>query len=90
MRKNHQQSLVRDIVSGQRFNRPMGGYAGVVNVGQNDTWLGSHLAMSNLYAFGKLAWAPTSDPTEMLQEWTRLVSRRSFFRFLYMLPRLIY
>jgi alpha-glucuronidase len=65
-------SKVQDIISGQRFQRPLGGYAGVVNVGTNTTWLGSHLAMSNLYAYGRLAWDPTSDPQAILQDWIRL------------------
>jgi len=72
LRVNNQSSFVRDIISGQRFDRPLGGYAGVVNVGTNTTWLGSHLAMSNLYAFGRMAWAPAVDTTEILQDWIRL------------------
>jgi alpha-glucuronidase len=67
-----QPSLVRDVVSGERFKRPLGGYAGVVNVGTNSTWLGSHLAMSNLYAYGRFAWDPTSDSQAVLQDWIRL------------------
>lgn len=39
-------SKVKNIISGERFKRPLGGFAGVVNVGTNTTWLGSHLAMS--------------------------------------------
>lgn len=39
-------SKVKDVISGARFRRPLGGSAGVVNVGTNSTWLGSHLAMS--------------------------------------------
>jgi alpha-glucuronidase len=74
LRVNHEPSKVSDIISGKRFNRPLGGSAAVVNVGTNTntTWLGSHLAMSNLYAYGRLAWDPTSDPESMLQDWTRL------------------
>ncbi|KAK5945210.1 hypothetical protein PMZ80_002414 [Knufia obscura] len=72
LREDNQPSLVRNIISGERFGRRLGGYAGVANVGTNQTWLGSHLAMSNLYAFGRLAWDPTTDPVSMLQDWTRL------------------
>ncbi|PGH13674.1 alpha-glucuronidase A [Helicocarpus griseus UAMH5409] len=72
MRVDQKPSLVSDIVSGKRFNRKLGGYAGVANVGTNTTWLGSHLAMSNLYAYGRLAWDPSSDSVEILQDWTRL------------------
>ena len=72
LRIDGQPSLVRDIVSGQRFNRSLGGSAGVANVGTNSTWLGSHLAMSNLYAYGGLAWQPAQDPETVLQDWIRL------------------
>lgn len=72
LRVDNEPSLVRDIISGQRFNRTLSGSAAVVNVGANTTWLGSHLAMSNLYAYGRLAWAPTQDPEDILRAWTRL------------------
>ncbi|KAI0968483.1 glycoside hydrolase superfamily [Xylaria arbuscula] len=61
-----------DILSGKRFNKTLSGYAAVVNVGQNTTWLGTHLAMSNLYAYGRIAWDPTVDEVAVLQDWTRL------------------
>ncbi|KAH8893835.1 alpha-glucuronidase [Thozetella sp. PMI_491] len=72
MRANGRASLVRDIVAGRRFNRTLGGYAAVVNVGRDSTWLGSHLSMSNLFAYGRLAWDPTADPYDIVQEWARL------------------
>lgn len=72
MRVDNQSSLVRDIISGQRFNRTLGGASAVVNVGMNSTWLGSHLAMSNLYAYGRLAWDPAQEPEPILQDWIRL------------------
>ena len=72
MRVDGKMSLVRDIVTGHVFDRKLGGYAGVINVGMNQTWLGSHLAMSNFYAFGRLAWDPTLDSADILQEWTSL------------------
>ncbi|KAI9683283.1 MAG: hypothetical protein M1822_006148 [Bathelium mastoideum] len=72
LRVQNQSSLVRNIISGKRFNRPLGGSAAVVNVGTNTTWLGSHLAMSNLYAYGRLAWDPAQDPQDILQDWIRL------------------
>jgi alpha-glucuronidase len=46
LKADNRPSKVKDIVSGERFRRPLGGSAGVVNVGTNATWLGSHLAMS--------------------------------------------
>lgn len=45
-----------DVYTGKVYNNTLNGFVGVTNVGLNATWLGSHLAMSNLYAFGKLAW----------------------------------
>ncbi|KAF7595393.1 hypothetical protein BBP40_006387 [Aspergillus hancockii] len=76
LRIDQKPSVVRDIVSGQHFDRPLGGWAAVVNVGTNTTWLGSHLAMSNLYAYGRLAWSPTDDSEAILQDWIRLTFGR--------------
>ncbi|KAJ5146252.1 uncharacterized protein N7515_000816 [Penicillium bovifimosum] len=72
LRVDHKPSLVRDIMTGKRFNRKLGGSAAVVNVGTNTTWLGSHLSMSNLYAYGRLAWNPADDAEEVLKDWIRL------------------
>lgn len=46
LRAENRSSEVKNIVSGKRFNRPLGGYAGVPGAGTNSTWLGSHMAMS--------------------------------------------
>ena len=46
MRTDSQPSKVKDIISGERFKRPLGGYAGVPGAGTNTTWLESHMAMS--------------------------------------------
>ncbi|KAI1385815.1 glycoside hydrolase family 67 protein [Hypoxylon trugodes] len=69
-----QKSVIgEDVLSGRRFNKTgLTGYAGVVNVGQHPTWLGSHLSMSNLYAYGRLAWDPNLDSAAILDDWTRL------------------
>lgn len=72
MRVNNQSSLVRDIISGRTFDRSLGGYAAVVNVGTNNTWLGSHLSMANFYAYGRLAWNPAEDTTSIHEDWARL------------------
>lgn len=72
LRVDHEPSLVSDIVAGKRFKRKLGGSAAVVNVGTNTTWLGSHMSMSNLYAYGRLAWNPADEPQEILQDWIRL------------------
>ncbi|KAI7711885.1 alpha glucuronidase [Hortaea werneckii] len=72
MRYEEKPSLVRDIIAGRRFNQPLGGYAAVINVGLNQTWLGSHLAMSNLYLYGRMSWDPTVSGEEVIQDWTRM------------------
>jgi alpha-glucuronidase len=50
--------------------RPLGGMVGVAGIGQ-DAWLGSPLALANLYAFGRLAWNPNLRSEQIADEWTR-------------------
>ena len=69
MRVNGASTPVKQIIAGQSFHRPLGGIVGVACVGQN--WLGSPLALANLYAFGRLAWDPNLTPEQIAQEWTR-------------------
>ena len=61
---------VKDIISGTAFHRPTGGVVGVSGIGQQ-AWLGSPLALANLYAFGRLAWNPDLTPEQIAEEWTR-------------------
>ena len=72
MRAKPEGTPVREIVAGKTFHRPMGGFVGVANVGMNANWLGSVLAMANLYGFGRLAWNPMLSPATIADEWTRL------------------
>ncbi len=65
---------VRDFLSGKAVHgqqHTLGGFIGVSNVGTGD-WLGNPLSMSNLYAFGRLAWNPTLSAPALSDEWTRL------------------
>jgi alpha-glucuronidase len=41
-------------------------------VGRDTNWLGHHLAMANLYGFGRLAWNPDLSARQIADEWTRL------------------
>ena len=61
---------VSEIIAGKSFHRPLGGMVGVSGIGR-DAWLGSPLALANLYAFGRLAWNPELTPEEIATEWTR-------------------
>ena len=63
---------VKELVAGKTFHRPLGGLVGVANVGLDTNWLGSQLAMANLYGFGRLAWNPNLSPKDIAEEWTRL------------------
>jgi alpha-glucuronidase len=63
-------STLETILSGGTFRQPTGGMVGVANVGR-DAWLGSPLALANLYAMGRLAWDPGLDPEAIAEEWTR-------------------
>ncbi|MDH2425317.1 alpha-glucuronidase [Sphaerisporangium sp. TRM90804] len=49
-----------------------GGLTGVSNVGDDAYWTGHPLAQANLYAFGRLAWAPWTAPAAILDEWIDL------------------
>jgi alpha-glucuronidase len=72
LRVNNSSTPVKEIIAGNSFHRPTGGYIGVVNVGLDQNWLGNHLAMANLYGFGRLAWNPNLTSEEIVEEWTRL------------------
>jgi len=63
---------VKTIVSGAVWGRPLGGYNAVINVGLDPSWLGSPLAMANLYGYGRLAWNPDLSSEEIVEEWIRL------------------
>jgi alpha-glucuronidase len=63
---------VKSLIAGHVFHRPIGGFAGVANVGMDPNWLGSPLAMANLYGFGRLAWNPDLSAETIVDEWTRL------------------
>jgi alpha-glucuronidase len=69
MRVNGAVTPVKQIIAGTAFHRELGGMVGVSDVGQE--WLGSPLALANLYAFGRLAWNPNLTPEQIADEWTR-------------------
>lgn len=68
LRANNRSTPVKQILTGRSFDRPLGGMIGVAGIGQ-DAWLGSPLALANLYAFGRLAWNPDLRPDEIAAEW---------------------
>src|SRR6185437_6709903 len=62
---------VKQIVEGRSFHRPLGGFAGVANVGLDTNWMAHPLAMANLYGFGRLAWDADLSAENTVDEWTR-------------------
>ena len=68
LRADGQSTPVKEIIAGKSFHRPLGGMVGVAGVGR-DAWLGSPLALANLYAFGRLAWDPDLTPEQIADEW---------------------
>ena len=70
LRAGDRSTPVKEIIAGKSFKRPLGGMVAVSGVGR-DRWLGSPLALANLYAFGRLAWDPDLSPEEIAAEWTR-------------------
>ncbi|HEX4793267.1 MAG TPA: alpha-glucuronidase family glycosyl hydrolase [Humisphaera sp.] len=71
MRAKGDGTPVKAIVAGKTFGRPTGGFVGVSNVGRDTNWLGHHLAMANLYGFGRLAWNADLGSDKIADEWTR-------------------
>jgi alpha-glucuronidase len=62
---------IKALAAGKTFNRPLGGFVGVANVGSSENWLGNHLSQANLYGFGRLAWDPDLSAETIADEWTR-------------------
>jgi len=70
LRARNKSTPVKEIIEGRSFHQPLGGMVGVASVGR-DGWLGSPMAMANLYAFGRLAWNPDLTPEQIADEWIR-------------------
>ncbi len=70
---------VKDLAAGRTFHRQLSGFVGVANVGLDANWLGSPMAMANLYGFGRLAWNPNLSATAIIDEWTRLTFGNDLF-----------
>lgn len=53
--------------------------AGVANTGQDDSWCGHIFSQANWYAFGRLAWDPTLDSSQIAEEWLRGTFRKPWW-----------
>ena len=45
--------------------------AGVTNIGDSVNWCGHHMAQSNWYAFGRMAWNPDLSSEQIIDEWIK-------------------
>ena len=65
-------STVTKVVDGSLYKQKLTGIAGVANTGSDLNWTGHHLAQSNWYAFGRLAWNPDLSSKQIADEWIRM------------------
>jgi alpha-glucuronidase len=65
-------SFVYKVIDGSLENHALTGMAGVANIGTDRNWCGHPFAQSNWFAFGRLAWNPTSTSEAIAEEWIRM------------------
>ena len=65
-------STVAKVIDGSLHGHARTGIAGVANIGSDRNWSGSHFDQANWYAFGRLAWSPTSSAEDIARDWVRM------------------
>jgi alpha-glucuronidase len=65
-------STVAKVIDGSLHGYAHTGIAGVANIGADRNWCGSHFDQANWYAFGRLAWNPTSSAEDIARDWVRM------------------
>jgi alpha-glucuronidase len=65
-------SIVAKIVDGTLENHKLTGMAGVANIGSDRNWTGQPFGQANWYAFGRLAWDPYLNSSDIADEWIRM------------------
>jgi alpha-glucuronidase len=65
-------SLVARVIDGTLENHNLTGIAGVANIGDTRNWTGHPFAQANWYAFGRLAWDPFMNSSDIANEWIRM------------------
>lgn len=66
------QPVVGNPVASVLQKNKNGGIAGVANIGDERNWCGHPFAQSNWFAFGRLAWNPTTSSKQIAEEWIKL------------------
>lgn len=65
-------SLVADVIDGTLENQDLTAMAGVSNIGSTRNWTGHPFAQANWYAFGRFAWDPYLNSTDIADEWIKM------------------
>jgi alpha-glucuronidase len=65
-------STVAKVVDGSLYGQTLTGIAGVANIGNNTNWTGHHMAQSNWFAFGRLAWNPDLSASSIARDWAAM------------------
>jgi alpha-glucuronidase len=63
---------VAKIIDGTLDNHQLTAMAGVSNAGNVRNWTGHPFAQANWYAFGRLAWDPYMNSSDIADEWIRM------------------
>jgi len=65
-------STVGKLLSAASARGPRQGIAAVTNLGDSPEWAGNLMAMSNVYAIGRMSWTQSLTPDQIAEEWTRM------------------
>jgi alpha-glucuronidase len=65
-------TTVAKILEGTYLPGRLTAMAGVANIGTDLNWCGHPFAQSNWYSYGRLAWNPEADATEIADDWLRM------------------
>ena len=65
-------SIVAKVIDGSLENQQLSAMAGVTNIGNLRNWNGHPFAQANWYAFGRLAWDPYLNSSDIAEEWIRM------------------
>jgi len=63
---------VATVIDGSLDNHELTAMAGVANIGNVRNWTGHPFAQANWYAFGRLAWDPYMNSSDVADEWIRM------------------
>jgi alpha-glucuronidase len=63
---------VAKVIDGRLDNHELTAMAGVSNIGNVRNWTGHPFAQANWYAFGRLAWDPYMNSSDIADEWIRM------------------